>query len=118
MPLLKRDREFRLSKISYIDFKHIEMDWVLTACFQRLAHNGFPSRLRKRVDNTVNDFVEEFLAHPEWFAADDLVPRRLRRAPPAFWRTVSPVIPTFIWVGTPGRRQPAGPRFPVNPSLV
>jgi len=68
MALSKRDREFRLVKISYLDFKHIEMDRVLTAFFQRLAHNGYPSRLRKRVDNTVNDFVEEFLAHPEWFA--------------------------------------------------
>lgn len=64
------------------------------------------------------DYTYTVLSHPEWFAADDLVPRRLRRAPPAFWRTVSPVIPTFIWVGTPGRRQPAGPRLTVNPSLV
>ncbi len=37
MPLLKRDREFRLSKISYIDFKHIEMDRVLLGLFERIA---------------------------------------------------------------------------------
>ena len=67
MALSKRDREFRLPKISYLDFKQLEMDRVLTAFFARLAHNGYPSRLRKRAENTVEDFVEEFLEHPEWF---------------------------------------------------
>lgn len=67
MSLSKRDREFRLPKISYLDFKHLEMDRVLTAFFARLAHNGFPSRLRRKVELTVESFVEEFLEHPEWF---------------------------------------------------
>lgn len=67
MSLSKRDREFRLPKISYLDFKHLEMDRVLTAFFARLAHNGFPSRLRRRVELSVESFVEEFLEHPEWF---------------------------------------------------
>ncbi len=48
MSLSKRDREFRLPKISYLDFKQLEMDRVLTAFFARLAHNGFPSRLRRK----------------------------------------------------------------------
>lgn len=67
MGLSKRDREFRLPKISYLDFKHLEMDRVLTAFFARLAHNGFPSRLRRKVELSVESFVEEFLEHPEWF---------------------------------------------------
>ena len=67
MALSKRDREFRLPKISHLDFKQIEMDRVLTAFFARLAHNGYPSRLKKRTENTVEDFAEEFLEHPEWF---------------------------------------------------
>jgi hypothetical protein len=67
MPLSKRDREFRLPKISYLDFKHLEMDRVLTALFARLAHNGFPSRLRRKVELSVETFVEEFMEHPEWF---------------------------------------------------
>jgi hypothetical protein len=67
MPLSKRDREFRLPKISYLDFKQLEMDRVLTAFFARLAHNGFPSRLRRKVELSVESFVEEFLEHPEWF---------------------------------------------------
>ena len=68
MPLSKRDREFRLPKISYIDFKQLEMDRVLTALFARLAHNGFPSRLRRKAELSVEAFVEEFLEHPEWFS--------------------------------------------------
>ncbi len=71
MPLAKRDREFRLPKISYIDFKQIEMDRVLTAFFARLAHNGFPSRLRRRTDLTVKVFTDEFLADREWFVGFD-----------------------------------------------
>lgn len=67
MSLSKRDREFRLPKISYLDFKHLEMDRVLTAFFARLAHNGYPSRLRRKVELSVESFVEEFLEHPEWF---------------------------------------------------
>lgn len=67
MSLSKRDREFRLPKISYLDFKQLEMDRVLTAFFARLAHNGFPSRLRRKVELSVETFVEEFLEHPEWF---------------------------------------------------
>lgn len=67
MAIAKRDREFRLPKISYLDFKYLEMDRVLTALFARLAHNGFPSRLRRKADLSVVAFVEEFLEHPEWF---------------------------------------------------
>ena len=67
MALSKRDREFRLPKISYLDFKQLEMDRVLTAFFARLAHNGYPSRLRRKAQLTTEAFVEEFLEHPEWF---------------------------------------------------
>lgn len=67
MALSKRDRDFRLPKISYIDFKHLEMDRVLTGFFARLAHNGFPSRLRRKAELRIEAFVEEFLEHPEWF---------------------------------------------------
>ncbi len=67
MALSKRDREFRLPKISHLDFKQLEMDRVLTAFFARLAHNGFPSRLRRKAELSTEAFVEEFLEHPEWF---------------------------------------------------
>jgi hypothetical protein len=68
MPLSKRDTELRLPKVSYLEFKYLEMDRVLTALFARLAHDGFPSRLRRRKDLTVHAFVDEFLEHPEWFS--------------------------------------------------
>ena len=68
MGLGKRDREFRLPKISYLDFKHLEMDRVLTALFMRLEHNGFLGRLNRRFDLSVESFTEEFLGHPEWFS--------------------------------------------------
>lgn len=67
MALSKRDQEFRLTKISYLDFKMIEADRLMTALFMRLAHNGYGSRLRKRVDKTLDDFVNEFCEHPEKF---------------------------------------------------
>ncbi len=67
MGLSGKDRAFNSNKVSYLDFKQIEMDRVLTALFARLAHNGFPSRLKRRFDLSVEAFVDEFLEHPEWF---------------------------------------------------
>lgn len=67
MGLSSKDRAFNTKKVSYLDFKQIEMDRVLTALFARLAHNGFPSRLKRRFELSVEAFVNEFLEHPEWF---------------------------------------------------
>jgi hypothetical protein len=67
MGLSSKDRAFNSKKVSYLDFKHIEMDRVLTALFARLAHNGFPSRLKRRFELSIEAFVDEFLEHPEWF---------------------------------------------------
>ncbi len=67
MALSKHDREFRLPKVSYLDFKHLEMDRVLTAFFARLAYSGLPSRVHRTKELTTEVFVEEFLEHPEWF---------------------------------------------------
>lgn len=67
MSLSKRDREFRLPKISYLDFKHLEMDRVLTAFFARLQHKGYPSRLTRSFELSIDAFVEFLLEHPEWF---------------------------------------------------
>jgi hypothetical protein len=71
MPLSKRDKEFRLPKISYVDFKHLEMDRVLTGLFSRLAHNGYPSRLNRKFELTIDTFVDFFADHPEWFSGFD-----------------------------------------------
>lgn len=67
MALTGKDRAFNTKKLTYLDYKQLEMDRVLTALFARLAHNGFPSRLRRRAELSVEAFVDEFLEHPEWF---------------------------------------------------
>ncbi|MDR2838286.1 MAG: hypothetical protein LBV49_06905 [Azonexus sp.] len=61
MALQKKDREFRLPKISYLDFKTIEMDRVLTGLFERLEHNGYPSVFRDKRELTVEKFVDDIL---------------------------------------------------------
>ena len=52
------------------------------------------------------------------FAADDLVPAPLASAPRVFWRALTPVLPTLIWIGTPGTRRPLGPATKAPPQLV
>jgi len=61
MALQKKDREFRLPKISYLDFKTIEMDRVLTGLFERLEHGGYPSVFRDKRELTVEKFVDDIL---------------------------------------------------------
>jgi hypothetical protein len=58
MALSGDDKQFRLPKISLLDFKTIEMDRVLTCLFARMQHKGEDGRLFTR-DNT----IETFLAH-------------------------------------------------------
>lgn len=61
MALQKKDREFRLPKISYLDFKTIEMDRVLTGLFERLEHSGYPSVFRDKRELTVKKFVDDII---------------------------------------------------------
>lgn len=61
MALQKKDREFRLPKISYLDFKTIEMDRVLTGLFERLEHGGYPSVFRDKRELTVGKFVDDII---------------------------------------------------------
>lgn len=61
MALQKKDREFRLPKVSYLDFKTIEMDRVLTGLFERLEHGGYPSVFRDKRELTVDKFVDDIL---------------------------------------------------------
>ena len=64
------------------------------------------------------DYTLAVLAQPERFAADDLVPRRLRGAPPAFWRAISPILPTYIWLGTSASHEPRGQHLAVDPVRI
>lgn len=64
------------------------------------------------------DYTYTVLTDSREFGADDMVPARLSSASPIIWRLAAPVLPTFIWVGTPGAGQPAGPVTRVSPSLI
>jgi len=55
------------------------------------------------------DYTYTVLSDSRLFAATDMIPSKFEKIPPAFWRLLAPIIPTFIWVGTPGARRPAGP---------
>lgn len=67
MALQKKDREFRLPKISYLDFKTIEMDRVLTGLFERLEHGGYPSVFRDKRELTVDQFVDDIIESSDRF---------------------------------------------------
>jgi hypothetical protein len=79
MSIKGRDKEFRIPKVSYLDFKHIEMDRVLTMLFPRLKYDGYASRRPPRGgDLSVDEFLEDFLEHPEWFSGFDKHPDIVR----------------------------------------
>lgn len=79
MALSKRDKDFRLTKTSYLEFKQIEMDRVLTTLLARIRHSGLPSRIRRTVDVTLKDFTNEFLEHPELFGGFEKYPKVLEQ---------------------------------------
>ena len=64
------------------------------------------------------DYTYTVLAEPARFHADDMVPASLQAAPPLLWTALTPVMPTFIWVGTPGTAAPLGPVTRVAPKPV
>lgn len=64
------------------------------------------------------EYTYAVLAQSRSFGADDMVPKRLANAPASFWKVLTPIVPTFIWVGTPGRRRPAGTTMAEPPKRV
>ncbi|GLX05699.1 hypothetical protein [Microbispora sp. NBRC 16548] len=71
MTLNRSDKEFRHPGVSYLDYKQVEMDRVLTGFLPRLWWGGSPSVLARSADLTVDDFVETFLEHPKLFSGFD-----------------------------------------------
>ena len=67
MSIKGRDKEFRTPKTTYVDFKHIEMDRVLTMLFPRLKYEGYASRFSRGKVLTIDDFLNEFVEREEWF---------------------------------------------------
>ncbi|MEV7435279.1 methylation-associated defense system protein MAD7 [Streptomyces griseoviridis] len=60
MALRRRDTEFKHLGVSYLDFKRVQMDRVLTGFLMRLNHKGLTSRLVRREDLFVKEFADEF----------------------------------------------------------
>jgi SAM-dependent methyltransferase len=84
-------------------------------------HERFRTRpgLRKLVRGlNVWDYSLPVVSDPDRFAADDLVPGRLRKLPLRGWQALLPVLPTYIWVGSPSARGPRGEALPVAPRPV
>jgi SAM-dependent methyltransferase len=63
------------------------------------------------------DYTYCVLAQPGSFGANDMVRGPLTRVPPRMWRALTPLIPTYIWVGSVSR-DPAGEPLAVPPELV
>jgi ubiquinone/menaquinone biosynthesis C-methylase UbiE len=84
-------------------------------------HERFRTRpgLRKLVRGLrIWDYTYTVLAEPARFHADDMVPDFVAGAPSALWHVLSPVMPAFIWVGTPGTAAPRGPVTRIAPKPV
>jgi len=69
--LKTRDKEFRTPKTTYVDFKHLEMDRVLTMLFPRLKYDGYASRFSRGKILTIDDFLNEFIEKKDWFKGFD-----------------------------------------------
>lgn len=79
MSIKGRDKEFRIEKVSYLHWQHVEMDRVITMLFPRLKYDGYASRRPPRGgDLSVDEFLADFLEHPEWFAGFDKYPEIAR----------------------------------------
>lgn len=63
------------------------------------------------------DYTFSVLAQPDVFGAGDMVSGPLTHVPDSWWRALTLLIPTYIWLGSLGR-DPLGPPLKVPPGLV
>jgi SAM-dependent methyltransferase len=63
------------------------------------------------------EYTYSVLAEPQRFAGGDMVRGPLTSVPSVVWRLATPVMPTFIWVGSKNR-SPSGPELRVAPRRV
>ncbi|MFB7048189.1 hypothetical protein ACFCX7_18800 [Streptomyces microflavus] len=60
MALRRRDTEFKHLGVSYLEYKRVQMDRVLTGFLMRLNHKGLTSRMVRRNDLSAAQFAGEF----------------------------------------------------------
>lgn len=61
MSLKRQDKEFRLLKISYVNYKYIEIERTFLNLFPRLKFNGYPGKVRNaRISIDIEKFVADF----------------------------------------------------------
>ncbi|SOD73010.1 2-polyprenyl-3-methyl-5-hydroxy-6-metoxy-1,4-benzoquinol methylase [Jatrophihabitans sp. GAS493] len=77
-----------------------------------------PNLIRMCAGLKLWDYTYTVLADSERFHARDMVPARLAAIPPAAFKALAPVMPTFVWVGTPGDWEPAGSPTRERPRLI
>jgi len=71
MALTRADREFRHPAVSYIDYKTLEMDRVLTAFLMRLWWLGHGSVILRTPDLSIDAYADTIIEHPERFTGFD-----------------------------------------------
>lgn len=62
MGLTKKDRDFRYPRITYLEYKQIEMDRVLTMLFPRLKWDGALTRFYRKKELQIEDFVKDLIS--------------------------------------------------------
>ncbi len=67
---------------------------------------------------TVWDYTLSVLEEPGRFRATDNVSGLVTSIPTAVKRALLPVVPTYLWIGTTGDREPAGPALRVPPARM
>jgi SAM-dependent methyltransferase len=74
--------------------------------------------LRKMVgDLAVWDYTWTVISDPERFAAKDMIKGPVARIPVRLLRLLAPVVPTYIWLATPGDAKPRGGPVASEPVL-
>ena len=74
--------------------------------------------LRRMVgDLAVWDYTWTVISEPDRFAARDMLKGPVAKIPPRCLRVLAPVVPTYIWLGTPGDGRPRGESVAMEPVL-
>ena len=84
-------------------------------------HERFRVRrsLRRMVgDLAVWDYTWTVIADPDRFAARDMIKGPIARIPVRLLRLLAPVVPTYIWLATPGEGRPRGGSVASEPVLT